>query len=48
MQKHISVKGDRVAGVSLHSVIPMAAWLSGNALVLINVVGLRWARLVLG
>ena len=26
----------------------MAAWLSGNALVLINVVALSWARLVLG
>jgi len=26
----------------------VAVWLSGNALVLINVVALRWARLVLG
>ena len=26
----------------------MAVWLSGNALVLINVVAVRWARLVLG
>jgi len=28
--------------------LPNAAWLSGNALVLINVVALRRARLVLG
>jgi len=26
----------------------VAAWLSGNALVLINIVALRWARLVVG
>ena len=39
---------DMVGGMVLNWLTQMAAWLSGNALVLINIVALRRARLVLG